>query len=90
MATYIAMTTHNYQQSGMNIILAAGPNERRVREYAEREIVKSLVTPIGTDIYADTEMKNLIVVSKTKALRNFGFDFSQFYPYEDSRYVWVE
>ena len=83
-ATYIAMTTHNYQMSGFHIILAAGHNKQAVRDAAEAKI-------IGHDIYADTERKNLVVVSKTKA-KKLGFDWSQWIPRHDDpteRYEWV-
>lgn len=90
MATYIALTTHNYQMSGMNIVIAAGTNEQIVRDYAERKISERLVTPIGTDIYADTELKNLRVVSKTKAQKLYGFDFDNWIPNQDSEFVWLD
>ena len=85
MATYIALTTTNAQQNGFEII-AAGPNKAKVEEAA-----KSI---IGTgDIYRETEQKNLVVVSKTAAKRNYGIDWAEFYPdYANpiNRYAWID
>lgn len=81
--TYIAMTTHNYQQNGMNIIIAAGNNKVKVKLYAEKTIEWE-----SSDIYAETEYKNLVIVSKTTAKRQYKFDFSTYEP--DDRYVWID
>lgn len=81
-SVYVALTTHNYQMSGMNIVVATGTDEEQVREEAERKISEKLVTEVGTDIYADTELKNLVVVSKTEAKRRYGFDWDNYQPYE--------
>lgn len=94
MATFIAMTTHNYQTSGMNIIVAVGHDENKVRQHAEAKLSEHLATSVGTDIYADTELKNLVIASKTKAKKLYGFDLSDYNMnanmYEDSTgYDWV-
>jgi hypothetical protein len=91
-ATYIAMTTHNYQTNGYNIILAAGHNKSAVEDKA-RELIGAVQRPSEafTDIYKDTEHKNLVVVSKTAAKR-MGFNWDTYYPdpYDTERCVWVE
>lgn len=87
MATYIAMTTHNFQQNGMNKVVCAGSNRKAVEAaaLADRELS-------GTDIYADTYRKNLVIVSKTQAKRRYGFDFDAWEPtgYEIDHYRWVK
>lgn len=91
--TYIALTTHNFQMSGMNILIAAGHDWEKVYDHALAEITRNLVTEIGTDIYADTERKNLIVVSMTEAKRRYGFnwmDHEADLRDPNSRYEWVE
>jgi hypothetical protein len=89
--TYIALTTHNAQMNGYNLVIAAG-HSRKAVEAKAREIIGPVVTEYGTDIYKDTEHKNLIVVSKTRAKRDFGFDWEQFYPHPNDpteQYEWV-
>ena len=74
-ALYIALTTTNAQQNGWKV-LAYGLNADAVEAKA-REIIGD---PAGIapgsvrDIYAETEHKNLRVVSKTDA-KKFGVDY---------------
>lgn len=88
--TYIALTTHNAQMSGYNMVLAAGHDKAAVASKA-REIIGDIRTEYGTDIYKETEHKNLIVVSKTRAKKEFGFNWDEFVPEPApySRYEWV-
>jgi len=83
---YIALTTYNSQMSGYNIILAAGHGKKAVREAAYE-----IIGDTGRSIYADTEFKNMVVVSRSKAKRLYGFDFDEWpgpQPYDD--YRWIE
>ena len=68
MATYVALTTSNYQLNGYHEV-ARGNNKKRVRNDALASL-GDVKTGYGTDIYTDTERKNLIVVSITEAKRN--------------------
>lgn len=71
MRTYIALTTTNYQQNGYKEIVR-GNNKEAVRNEAEIKIVGGQVNQVK-DIYTQTELRNLIVVSKTKA-KKLGVD----------------
>jgi len=82
---YIALTTYNSQMSGYNIILAAGHDKGKVQEAAYE-----IIGDTGRSIYADTEFKNLVVVSRTKAKRLYKFDFDEWpgpQPYDDYRWI---
>jgi len=71
MATYIAFSTTNFQMSGMSVYAVADTKAAAEVE-AEERIVKEngpLAQTCGTNIYTDTLMKNLRVVSKSKAQR---------------------
>ena len=68
-ATYLALTTLNYQQNGYRV-LVAGHNRSAVLERAGE-----LVGNSGTDIFRQTENANLIVISKSRALRKHGIRF---------------
>lgn len=70
-AQYVALTTHG---GGWWVELVGEPGEGRdgVEQRALREIAGDkwdTLEPL--DIYQDTERKNLVVVSKSKAERNF-------------------
>lgn len=72
--TYYALTTQNAQMSGWSI-RATGTDKEQVRRDAEGEIERlcgPLVQPVGTNIFTDTELKNLVVVSETVAKRRYG------------------
>ena len=73
MATYLALTTHNYQQNGYHEV-ARGNKKQDVRAAAEQH--GSLQ---GHDVYAETYRRNLIVVSKTAAKRRYGFNADSWY-----------
>jgi len=66
MATYLALTTTNFQQNGYNEI-ARGNNKKDVENAA-------LDTITGSDVYAETKRTNLIVISKSAAKRDYGID----------------
>lgn len=70
MATYLALTTTNYQQNGYHVV-AEGTDKEAVRKAAEVNI-GDVATGYGTDIYKVTEQQNLIVVSKSEAAKRFG------------------
>lgn len=75
MTTYFALTTTNAQQNGWSI-LAEGTDKTTVRAEAEAAI-GDIRTEIGTDIYRETQHKNLVVVSKSTAQRSYGIRDSQ-------------
>jgi hypothetical protein len=62
MATYVALTTTN-PQTGHYKVLATGENKAEVEQQAEQSIA-------GTDIYAETERKNLLVWPVSKVRRS--------------------
>ena len=71
MTTYVALTTTNYQTNGYHEV-ARGGDKASVRLEAETKIVGNQVD-MPKDIYTQTELVNLIVVSKTKA-KTLGVD----------------
>ena len=60
-ATYLALTTTNYRQNGYHVV-SSGSDKAAVRKQAEEKIGNA-------DIYAQTEQRNLIVISKSEARR---------------------
>jgi len=70
-ATYVAVTTTN-PQYGWNEV-ATGGDKEAVREAAERKIAGNQWNQVK-DIYTQTELTNLRVVSKTIAKREYGVD----------------
>lgn len=72
MDTYIAITTTN-PQHGYNEV-CRGNNRDAVRTEAEK-IIGDIRTEYGTDIYAETKHRNLMVVSKTQA-KKYGINDS--------------
>lgn len=72
MSTYLALTTINFQQNGYKVV-GQGVSKEVVRRQAEDEIIGNQKNQ-AKDIYTDTELKNLIVVSKSYAKRKFGID----------------
>ena len=66
--TYVALSTKNYSQDGYTVF-AVGSNKEAVAEAAEREI-----TDNNNGIYADTLIKNLLVVTATNAKKEYGID----------------
>lgn len=74
MATYYGLTTQNAQMSGWSI-RAIGTDKAQVRREAEAEIERlngPLIQQIGTNIFTQTELRNLVVVSETVAKRRYG------------------
>lgn len=72
MATYVAVTTTNAQQNGWREVIT-GSDKAEVQEKAERQICGNQYDG-PKDIYTQTELRNLRVVSKTEAKRTFGVD----------------
>ena len=68
---YYALTTTNAQQSGWTPLRASGPDGAAV-EMDARAIIGPIATEYGTDIYLDTEHKNLVIVPSSK-LRFYGW-----------------
>jgi len=68
---YYALTTTNAQQSGWTPLRASGPDGGAVERDA-RAIIGPIATEHGTDIYRDTEHKNLVIVPSSK-LRFYGW-----------------
>lgn len=62
---YVALSTNNFQQNGYSVI-ATGHFQNDLRERAQR-----IIDEKETGIYRDTQLKNLIVVSKTVAKRKY-------------------
>ena len=60
-ATYLALTTTNFRQNGYHVV-CSGSDKAAVRKQAEENIGNA-------DIYAQTEQRNLIVISKSEARR---------------------
>lgn len=69
--TYVAVTTTN-PQHGWNEVLT-GDNAESVRDEAERKIAGYQWNQ-AKDIYTQTKLTNLRVVSKTTAKREYGVD----------------
>ena len=65
---YVALSTNNFQQNGYSVI-ATGHYKNDVLKQAQRIIDQN-----ETGIYRDTQLKNLIVVSKTEAKRKYNID----------------
>jgi hypothetical protein len=70
--TYVALTTTN-PQTGWSIV-AVGHNKTEVKDFSENKLHHDVEPGHVRDIYADTELKNLRVVSKTKAIREYHID----------------
>lgn len=71
MATYVAVTTTNPQHGWHEV--TSGTDKEQVREAAERQIAGAQWNQVK-DIYTQTELTNLRVVSKTTAKREYGVD----------------
>jgi hypothetical protein len=69
--TYVAVTTTNPQHGWKEV--ATGSNPTELRDRAERKIAGNQWNQVK-DIYTETELINLRVVSKTDAKRKFGVD----------------
>lgn len=69
--TYVAVTTTN-PQHGWNEV-TTGEDKDAVRDAAERKIAGAQWNQ-AKDIYTQTELANLRVVSKTTAKREYGVD----------------
>lgn len=69
--TYVAVTTTN-PQHGWNKV-TTGAEKDQVREDAERQIA-GIQWDNAKDIYTQTQLVNLRVVSKTEAKREYGVD----------------
>ena len=69
--TYVALSTTNYQTSGMEVFAIADTRDAAEVEAEERIIANNgpLRQECGTNIYTDTLLKNLRVVSKSEAIR---------------------
>lgn len=85
---YLALTTINPHTSGFKIV-AAGHNKKAVEDAAYKAIGG------GTDLEAETYRKNLRVVSKTAAKRNYNVNWDA--PFDpppgwgsNGEYEWVE
>lgn len=73
MATYYALTTLNEQTNGWDIV-ALGADKAATLEAAYADIYRRNGSGPNRvhDIYTDTELKNLVVVSQTVARRRYG------------------
>lgn len=63
---YVALSTNNFRRYS---VIATGHYQNDLREQAQRIIDEN-----ETGIYRDTQLKNLIVVSKTEAKRKYNID----------------
>lgn len=72
--TYVAVTTTN-PQYGWNEVCTGG-NAESVRNDAERKIAGNQWNQVK-DIYTQTQLTNLRVVSKTIAKREYGVDIDK-------------
>lgn len=73
--TYVAITTTN-PQHGWNEVCTGGDADA-VRTEAERHIAGNQWSQVK-DIYMQTKLTNLRVVSKTEAKRTYGVDIDAF------------
>lgn len=71
MKTYVAITTTNPQHGWKQV--GTGSDKNAVRDEAERSIAGAQWNKVK-DIYTQTELTNLRVVSKTTAKRQYGVD----------------
>lgn len=71
MATYVAVTSINPQCGWYEV--TTGTDKKQVRETAERQIAGAQWNQVK-DIFTQTELTNLRVVSKTTAKREYGVD----------------
>lgn len=69
--TYVAVTSINPQHGWKEV--ATGSNQTELRDQAERKIAGNQWNEVK-DIYTQTELANLRVVSKTDAKRKYGVD----------------
>jgi hypothetical protein len=69
--TYVAVTTTTPQHGWKEV--ATGSNKEQLRDEAERKIAGNQWNTVK-DIYVQTELTNLRVVSRTDAKRKFGVD----------------
>jgi len=74
MATYVAITTTNAQHGWSKV--ATGSNKKEVLAKAEQIICGDQMDQVK-DIYTQTKMSNLKVVSKTVAKRTYGVDIDK-------------
>ena len=65
MTTFVALSTHNYQQNGYSV-LATGNDKNEVEQAAQQHINEN-----ESGAYRDTYHRNLIVVTKTTAKRRY-------------------
>lgn len=72
--TYVAVTTTNPQHGWHEV--ASGCDKDAVKEQAERQIAGTQWNQVK-DIYTQTELVNLRVVSKTDAKRKYGVDIDK-------------
>lgn len=72
MSTYVALTTTNYKENGYHVV-AEGSSKPALTEQAKNKIC-GVQKNTEKDISTETELKNLIVVSKTAAKRRYGID----------------
>lgn len=70
--TYVAVTTTNAQTNGWHEV-ARGADKQAVQAAAEQKIAGHQWDQ-QKDIYTETELRNLHVVSKTNAKRTFKVD----------------
>ena len=71
---YIAITTTNAQQNGWHEV-TSGPKKAEVHDKALRQIAGNQWDK-QKDIYTQTKLANLIVVSATEAKRTYGIKVS--------------
>ena len=74
MSTYVAITTTNPQNGWHEV--ETGTDKATVRDAAERKIAGNQWDK-SKDIYTQTELTNLRVVSKTEAKRKYGVDIDK-------------
>ena len=74
MRTYVAVTTTNPQHGWKEV--TTGADKEQVRNTAERQIAGNQWNQVK-DIYTQTELTNLRVVSKTTAKREYGVDIDR-------------
>lgn len=76
--SYFAITTVNAQQSGWYIVAEGDHKEKTLATG-----IKALNKGQARDITTDTELKNLIVVSKSKAMREYGISKERLQTWDD-------
>ena len=65
---YVALSTENFQQNGYSVI-ATGHYKNMLLKEAKR-----IIDEKEAGIYRDTQLKNLIIVTKTEAKRKYKID----------------